>query len=125
MSRSESPVRAAIEAQNAAFGEAVRRADADRLAALYTRDALVVAPGAPIARGTAAIAAFWKAGLEGVKDARLVSTAVEDLGDTAIEDGNAELRTADGATARARYLVVWKREAGVWKLHRDIWNSES
>ena len=30
----------------------------------------------------------------------------------------------DGSTQKARYLVVWKREGGSWKLHRDIWNPE-
>jgi ketosteroid isomerase-like protein len=22
-----------------------------------------------------------------------------------------------------KYVVLWRREAGQWKLHRDIWNS--
>jgi ketosteroid isomerase-like protein len=31
----------------------------------------------------------------------------------------------DGKVDQARYVVVWKREGGRWKLHRDIWNAGS
>jgi ketosteroid isomerase-like protein len=24
---------------------------------------------------------------------------------------------------RGKYIVIWKREQGQWKLHRDIWNT--
>ena len=28
------------------------------------------------------------------------------------------------ATANVKYIVVWQRSAGQWRLHRDIWNAE-
>ena len=30
----------------------------------------------------------------------------------------------DGKITEGRYVVVWKRTNGEWKLHRDIWNTE-
>jgi ketosteroid isomerase-like protein len=49
---------------------------------------------------------------------------VEQHGDTAFEVSSATLHTADGQAAdEIKYVVVWKREGGEWKLHRDIWNS--
>jgi ketosteroid isomerase-like protein len=24
---------------------------------------------------------------------------------------------------RGKYIVIWKNQGGLWKLHRDIWNS--
>lgn len=28
-------------------------------------------------------------------------------------------------TAVAKYVVVWKKEDGQWRLHRDIWNTKA
>ena len=55
---------------------------------------------------------------------QLETTDVESAGDLAYETGKVTIVARDGATSSARYLVVWKREGGSWKLHRDIWNSE-
>ena len=60
----------------------------------------------------------------GVKGVALTTLEVDDLGDTANEAGNLEIRGADGQVLdQAKYVVIWKKEGGSWKLHRDIWNS--
>jgi uncharacterized protein (TIGR02246 family) len=119
-------VRAAVEAANRAFIAAFLKGDANAVAQLYTADAQVIAPGAPVARGRAAIAAAWQSTIDtGVKDLTLETAEVESAGDLAYETGVVTLAYKDGRALRARYLVVWKREGGQWKLHRDIWNSES
>jgi hypothetical protein len=28
-----------------------------------------------------------------------------------------------GALDNGKYVVVWHRDAGTWKLHRDIWTT--
>ena len=46
------------------------------------------------------------------------------VGDTANEVGKLELRDAEGKVLdRAKYVVIWKKEGGSWKLHRDIWTT--
>lgn len=116
--------RKGVDAGNAAFRTAFLAGDAQKVSELYTTDGEVIAPGAPIARGRAAIAAFWKGAMGGVKDLSLETRAVESAGDLALEDGVVKLTTPDGKVTSDRYVVVWKREGGTWKLHRDIWNSE-
>jgi hypothetical protein len=32
---------------------------------------------------------------------------------------------AAGNGDTGKYIVVWKRQDGVWKLHADIWNSDA
>lgn len=117
-------LRQAIDAQNAAFRTAFLAGDAEKVASYYTADGQVIAPGAPIASGREAIAAFWKGGMAGVKDLELATTSVEGAGELAVEDGVVTLTAADGSTSKSRYIVVWKRERAQWKLHRDIWNAE-
>lgn len=117
--------RDAVEAGNQAFIAAFLKGDADALAQLYTEDAQVIAPGAPVARGRSAIAAAWQRTLDtGVQGLRLDTAEVESSGDLACETGIVRLVARDGTESQGRYVVVWKREGGRWKLHRDIWNSE-
>jgi len=78
-----------------------------------------------VARGRSAIAPAWKKAIDGgVKDLSLQTAEVESAGDLACETGTVRLVATDGTLSQARYVVVWKREGGQWKLHRDIWNAE-
>jgi uncharacterized protein (TIGR02246 family) len=118
-------VRAAVDAGNRAFIAAFLRGDAKAVAELYTENAQVIAPGSPVAKGRPAIEAAWKKAIDsGVKDLRLETADVESAGDLACETGVVRLVAKDGATTASRYVVVWKRAGGTWKLHRDIWNAE-
>jgi uncharacterized protein (TIGR02246 family) len=118
-------VRDGIDAGNRAFVAAFLRGDAKAVSLLYSEDARVIAPGAPVASGREAIAAFWQKSIDaGVKDLRLTTEDVDASGDLASETGSVRLVGKDGTESRARYVVVWKRDAGRWLLHRDIWNAE-
>jgi uncharacterized protein (TIGR02246 family) len=118
-------VRDAVEAGNRAFIAAFLKGDARSVAGLYTEDAQVIAPGAPVARGRSAIQAAWQKAIDGgVKDLRLTTESVESAGDLAAETGTVRLVGRDDAVTEGRYVVVWKRADGQWKLHRDIWNTE-
>jgi ketosteroid isomerase-like protein len=42
----------------------------------------------------------------------------------AFEVGTYAMKLKDGTVAdRGKYVVVWLKEDGKWKLHRDIWNT--
>jgi uncharacterized protein (TIGR02246 family) len=120
-----SKTRTAIEAANQRFMAAVARGDATGIAALYTATGEVLPPNDETRSGTEALRAFWKASLDaGVKQATLDTVEVEDCGDSAYEIGRYSMSGADGKVIDVgKYIVVWRREKGQWKLHRDIWNS--
>jgi ketosteroid isomerase-like protein len=60
----------------------------------------------------------------GVKEVKLTVVEVEPHGDTAHEVGTYVLTGEGGKTIDSgKYVVVWKRQGGQWKLHRDIWNT--
>jgi len=117
--------RKAIEAANAEFSAAFLRADAQAAAAMYTEGGQLYPPNEKIVAGRARIEKFWKATMDsGVKSVELKTAEVESLGESAVEAGTYALHGKDGAMLdQGKYLVVWKREGGVWKLHRDCWNS--
>ncbi len=123
----EGKARAAIERANAQFSAAYERGDAAAVAAMYTEDAIVFPPGGEMVKGRAAIERFWKDTMSTVKAAALTTLDVEVSGEMACEVGKVDLKIVpqgqQPATASAKYVVVWKRQAdGSWKLHRDIWN---
>jgi len=120
-------VRAAIEAGNKAFCAAVARRDATAVAALYTSTAQALPPGGEIARGRDAIQKAFQGEIDaGLTNLTLTTLEVEAHGDTANEVGTWVLKGKDGATLdHGKFIVIWKKEGGEWRLHRDIWNSST
>ncbi len=120
-----SEIRTDIMACNKHFMDAFASGDAAGLAALYTAGGQLLPPSSDVVSGRDAIRAFWQGAMDmGLKEARLDTLEAEGFGDTAIEVGTYTLCGAGGQVADAgKYVVIWKTEAGGWKLHRDIWNS--
>jgi ketosteroid isomerase-like protein len=58
-----------------------------------------------------------------LKEVRLSTLDFEQAGDTGYEVGEATLAVSSG-TAVVKFVVVWKKEDGQWRLHRDIWNTK-
>lgn len=114
-----------IAAVNRAFEEAARKRDSERMAGLYTADAIVMPPEGPFVKGREHIQQLWSSAIQqmGVKDVRLNTQDLEVVGDTAYEVGEAALTLGSGSVA-VKYLVVWKKVGGEWRLHRDIWNTK-
>jgi uncharacterized protein (TIGR02246 family) len=118
-------VRYSVDEGNRKFGAAAARKDYAGMAALYTDNAKVLPPDAPIVTGKKAIEEFWRAAATalGLTDVTLKTVDLEVTGDTAYEVGEADLKLGSGQ-AKVKYLVVWHRgNDGQWRLHRDIWNN--
>jgi uncharacterized protein (TIGR02246 family) len=121
--------RAEIAAVNRAFEDAARKGDAETMASLYTTDGIALPPDAPMVTGRDNIKQLWASVISGMglKSVKLDTLDLEVAGDTAHEVGEAKLElepTAGQATSAAvKYVVVWKRVGGQWRLHRDIWNA--
>ena len=124
-------VREQIRNTNLKFAELFKRGDAAGVAALYTPDAYLMPPDAPLMRGTDAIETFWRRAMGmGVRAATLETTEVESSGgDLATEIGKftLDMEMPDGNRAEmvGKYIVLWKNVGGVWKLHADIWNGNA
>jgi ketosteroid isomerase-like protein len=114
-----------IAAANEVFMQVFGRGDAAGLAALYTEDGQLLPPNAGFMTGKEAIQAFWQGAMDmGIKGAKLEIGEVEDHGETAIEVSKFTLSGEEGQVLdEGKYIVIWKRVGGQWKLHRDIFNS--
>src|SRR5262249_15279677 len=95
------------------------------VAKLYTETGRLYPPNQPIIEGREAIAAFWDGAMKtGVRQVALRTNEVVSLGMFAAETGEAILTGADGPVIHeGKYIVIWQRVDGRWRLHRDCWNS--
>jgi uncharacterized protein (TIGR02246 family) len=118
--------RATIDAAGKTFSAAVAAGDTAKVAALYAEDAQAFPPNATRADGRAAIQKMWADFLAtGVKQIELKTLEVEQCGDYAYEVGTYSISGEAGKHLdHGKYVVVWKRAGGEWKLFRDIWNSD-
>lgn len=118
-------VRAAVEAGNKKFMSAVEKHDAAALGALYSTSAEAFPPNGDIVRGRTAIQKMWQGVLDsGVASADLATVEVQADGNLAYEVGTYTMNGKDGKPLdKGKYVVVWMKEGGDWKIHRDIWNT--
>ncbi len=98
---------------------------ASGVANCYTEEAQILPANAGSIAGRENIQGFWQAVMDmGIKAARLETVELDVLGETVIEVGKYTLLGSKEQVMDAgKYLVVWKNEQGLWKLHRDIWTT--
>lgn len=118
-------IRSEIDQLAEKFMEAYNRGDARGIASFYAENALLMPPNNDFIEGQAQIESFWQAVMDmGVKTLRVKVLEVEQHGDSAYEVGRASLLgEGDQVIDDGKYVVIWKRENGAWKIFRDIFNS--
>jgi len=120
----ESDPQEAIEAVNSGRMEALRRGDAEGFAALYTDDALLLAPHHASFEGREEVAAYMQRAMnQGITEMDLETTELTPYGDAMVEIGEYALFAGDRRTDQGKYLVIWIQEEDSWKLHRDMMNT--
>jgi ketosteroid isomerase-like protein len=103
----------------------IKKRDFDALDKIYTSDARILPPGAPLIQGRANIREFWQSAIPalGVMGLKLTSEDAHLDGDSIVEIGQGDLALNGGQTLAVKYVVHWKQEDGKWKWHTDIWNT--
>ena len=106
---------------------AFNQGDALRTAANYTDDAQILPPRSPVIEGKPAIAAFFQANID-----KYISFGNDTKwsvvrGDIAIEQGVYNVRNVRVGqdVETGKYLRIWKKINGTWKLYRDMFSPDS
>lgn len=119
-------VKAIIDANNAALVSSMKANDSATFVNLYTKDGCIMAENAPKFCGPAGLAQFLAGSQQlGMTDMKL--TVTEIIGDNTLvsEEGTYEMIGKEGVSMdKGKYIVTWKKEDGVWKKYRDIFNSD-
>jgi len=121
---------AAVRAIDTEWARAATVGNGDAIAALYTAEATLLPPGAPMVKG-AATKKYWVDFTNGFSGTTELNTmAVEGGGDVAYAVGTYRMAlTPKKAGAKplpvdeGKYIEVLKRQGdGSWKIVYDIWN---
>ncbi len=120
----------AIRGQVDRWLQLVKAKDAAGIAALYAEDGAVMPPNAPIGKGRAAIQQTWASMMQTpgfdltfVPEQIIVSSS----GDMALDRGTYRLAVAPNGSSQTdtgKYVVVWRKIGGEWKVAADIFNSD-
>lgn len=115
-----------IEAANTNLSDALAKGDSIAVGNAYTLDAKLLYADAPAVEGRAKIQSQWAKSITIGANHLKIST-LEVWGDekAITEEGIYEFKSKDDKPiAVGKYIVIWKKEDGKWKLHRDMANSD-
>jgi uncharacterized protein (TIGR02246 family) len=114
-----------INETNQLFMNAFSAGDAEKVAGFYTANCRFLPDNGDPVDGRANVQELLQSMMDGgVSSVELITWEVEDCGDTAVEVGRVIMRgDADELIDDGKFIVIWKKEEGGWRLHRDIVNS--
>jgi ketosteroid isomerase-like protein len=122
-------IRLAMASTNDIFNsEVFGKRSFDALDRVYTANARILPPGAPLISGRPGIKEFWSGLIQAVnaKSAVLTSIDVMPSGEGVVEIGKAVLAIQpegqEASDLEVKYVVYWQQEDRHWKWHVDIWN---
>ncbi len=102
--------------------------DVEKLVAAYAEDAVYLPPHHAAVHGREAIREYLKSPLaHGVTDLHFDVTYIKHLGDLAYDVGRYTMSVPHDGSKRqdqGKYLTVWRREKGEWKIVADSWSSD-
>jgi uncharacterized protein (TIGR02246 family) len=114
-----------IQKANEEWMAAFNKGDAAAVAALYSEDAYILPNGAEMAKGRRAIEAYFKNSVQQLGDAKLKTVDLQSLGPgSAREVGTFNFKTKGDSPQEVvgKYVAVWRKMGGQWKLITDSWN---
>jgi len=101
------------------------KGDVDWIVAAHAPGAQQFPPGAPPVVGLEAIRAAWQ-GMADTKGLALswepTQAFISESGDMAWDYGTAKQTTPDGVMSEMKYVVIWKRVDGEWKIVMDMFS---
>ncbi|MBL6614702.1 MAG: nuclear transport factor 2 family protein [Reyranella sp.] len=117
-----------IEAAHRAFAEAAVRHDLEGISSVFADDAVIMPPDSEMVMGRDAILRHWKGAFDGgLSGLEIHPTDIQIIGDVAIEIGHASLSMAPAGAAaidiNVKYIEIWKKVRGQWRVSRGMWNA--
>jgi len=114
-----------LDAANKAFENALMQGDVDYLVNDYTDDGCIVAPMAGETCGKESIRAFWESVIStNPKNVEIITEKAGSEGDLAFATGQLLITDAESTIHKNRFVLVFRKTEGVWKLRVDSWNPQ-
>ena len=108
-----------------AYEDAITNADKAAFGNLYTEDAEIFHDGSPSTIGRENIVKVFVGWVSDSVTGSFTTTGLWGNEDLLVEQGNGYFAHATGKwKATGKYLLVWKKVDGEWKIFRDTWFSD-
>ena len=120
-----------IRSGTASWMQSFNSGNAGAVAALYAEEGVLMPPNAPLARGTVAIKEAVAKEIAGAKKSGMTLSQgtldeINVIGDMAWHSGSYLVKDKAGKQLDAgKFLEVWEKKNGKWRIVRDIWNSDA
>jgi len=111
-----------IDSINTKFSEQIKNGDSLALASHYTTDAAILLPKSEPIKGKDILSAWGSMLREGTEETTFQTIDLIGSNDFLIETGYISTKGSDNSIYKSKYLVVWKKQNGEWKLYRDMIN---
>lgn len=121
----ESDVIVQLECQ---WWERLKAKDVDWIVGLFAKEGRWFPPGAEPVVGSKALRAAWEAmaNTQGLEVSWEPTAAhVSAANDMAYDFGTVTIKTPEGRTQAGKYIVVWVRQDGAWKIAVDMFNTNT
>jgi ketosteroid isomerase-like protein len=94
------------------------------LTRLYAEDAIAFPPDKEMVQGKPSIESLWKDVQQDWTDVKLEQAEKFQAGEFFVETGT-WVAKYQGQPVEGKYLTLWKKEDGGYKIYRDIWNRDN
>ena len=109
------------------FEKQFKQGNISGVAGFYSNNAMLLPPGSDFIEGREAIEAYWREAEDmGIRSIKIDLIELEQHGDSATEVSRYSMLDAEGQVVdQGKGIMIWKYDANAWKMHRDIWTSNS
>jgi ketosteroid isomerase-like protein len=111
-----------IDSINTKFSEQIKNGDSIALASHYSTDAAILLPKSEPIKGKDILSAWGSMLRAGTEDISFQTIDLAGNDDFLIETGYIITKGSENNINKSKYLVVWKKQNGEWKLYRDMVN---
>jgi len=114
-----------IESRNQQWADAFNSGDVERLSSIFGERFIVLPPGSEAITDRNDLRSFLQQDMKSLSNLNLRTTSVTVVGNFAYETGEAsyQMHEESGKLTRSidDYLVVWRKDDGIWNYYVDLW----
>ena len=110
-----------LDSMNAKFSQQIAAGDSIALASHYWPDAELLLDNSDVIKGNDILSAWGSSIRSGLKEMNFYTTDITGSSTFLIETGNYEMKGENKSMLdKGKYVVVWEKRKGEWRLYRDI-----
>jgi ketosteroid isomerase-like protein len=109
------------------FSKAIMSSDHNQIGQFYTADARIFPNNTRIIEGREAIVQYWQQpDGSGISHHKVTPREIKIIGGEAYDYGYYEGVSYDvtgkESSWKGKYVIIWRKQSGDWKIYLDIWN---